>query len=265
MDLSPPLITFDHVDVMSGGTARLKDITFEIKQGEQWGMLGLNGSGKTTLLQVIAGYVWPTSGSVYSWKGQYGKIDIPALRRDIGWVSDALDDRYRTRSSDSAIDVVLSGIYASVGLYETPSHEDVEKAASWMSFFGIHHLQNRPYASLSQGEKRRTMLARAWIAEPKLLLLDEPCTGLDVKGREEFLAAVEDLMALDDAPALLYVTHHMEELPSSVDRVLLLKEAEIIHKGGKKDVLNDRNVQDTFEVDGRVHWEKERPWLLTGK
>ncbi|SFP98188.1 ABC transporter ATP-binding protein [Salibacterium halotolerans] len=262
MSDSSQLLRFDHVDVTSGGKSRLQNITFEINKGEQWALLGLNGSGKTTLLQVIAGYVWPTSGTVTSWKGQYGRIDLPALRREIGWVSDTLDDRYRTRAGDSALEVVLSGLYASIGLYETTTDVDREKAASWMSFFGIHELQNRSFASLSQGEKRRTMLARAWMAEPKLLLLDEPCTGLDVKGREEFLSSVESLMSLDDAPALMYVTHHIEEIPASVGSIVLLKDAGIIQKGDKKTVLNDDNVKETFEVNGRVHWEEERPWLL---
>ncbi|MFD2704592.1 ABC transporter ATP-binding protein [Salibacterium lacus] len=262
MNDSSPLLTFDHVDVTSGGKSRLKNITFEMNKGEQWGLLGLNGSGKTTLLQIIAGYVWPTSGTVTSWKGQYGRINIPTLRREIGWVSDALDDRYRTRASDSALDVVLSGLYASVGLFEKTTEEDREKAVSWMSFFGIKGLQQRTFSSLSQGEKRRTMLARAWMAEPKLLLLDEPCTGLDVKGREEFLSSVEALMSLEDAPALLYVTHHIEEIPASVDNIILLKNAEIVQKGEKKTVLNDSNIKNTFEVNGRVHWEEERPWLL---
>ncbi|WP_026701177.1 ABC transporter ATP-binding protein [Salibacterium aidingense] len=262
MEKQRMLLSFENVDVITGGTIRLKDVTFELKEGEQWGLLGLNGSGKTTLLQIIAGYVWPTSGAVYSWQGKYGRISIPKLRQRIGWVSDALDDRYRTRASDTALEVVLSGLFASVGLYEKTNTYQVETASGWMDFFGIGHLKENKYSQLSQGEKKRTMLARAWMAEPRILLLDEPCTGLDVKGREEFLSSLEALMELDNAPALIYVTHHMEELPASVSNVLLLKEANMIHKGPKKEILNDANVQETFEVKGRVHWEKERPWLL---
>ncbi|RSL33287.1 ATP-binding cassette domain-containing protein [Salibacterium salarium] len=256
------LLEFQNVDVITAGDPRLKNISLDIKKGEQWGLLGLNGSGKTTLLQIIAGYVWPTSGTLYSWKGKYGQINIPQLRQSIGWVSDALDDRYRTRQSDSAIEVVLSGLFASVGLYDTTSRDEVSQAEKWMQFFGIEDLKNKRYSQLSQGEKKRTMLARAWIAEPQLLLLDEPCTGLDVKGREEFLLSLEALMKLENAPALIYVTHHIEELPTSVHNVLLLKDGQMLHKGPKLDVLTDENVQQTFDVNAKVHWEKDRPWLV---
>ncbi|MDQ0299258.1 iron complex transport system ATP-binding protein [Salibacterium salarium] len=259
------VLSFQNIDVINNGNVRLKDISFDIKKGEQWGLLGLNGSGKTTLLQLIAGYVWPTSGSLFSWQGKYGQINIPELRKSLGWVSDALEDRYRTRQSDTAIEIVLSGLFASVGLYESTNITEVELAEKWMRFFGIEEYKDRRYSQLSQGEKKRTMLARAWIAEPSVLLLDEPCTGLDVKGREEFLESLESLMALNNAPALLYVTHHIEELPPSIKNVLLLKNGEILHKGKKYDVLNDTNVQQTFDVKGNVHWENERPWLVVSR
>ncbi|WP_158736419.1 ABC transporter ATP-binding protein [Alteribacillus sp. YIM 98480] len=256
------LLSFQNVSVTTGGNQRLKDITFDIKKGEHWGLLGLNGSGKTTLLKVIAGYVWASKGYLESWQGTYGKIDIQKLRQQIGWVSESLDDRYRTKQTSTALEVVLSGLFASIGLYETFKTEDIKKAEYWLDFFGIYHLRNTPYLHLSQGEKTRSLLARAWIAEPPLLLLDEPCSGLDVKGREEFLSSLEHLLHLDNAPALLYVTHHLEEMPSSIQNVLLLKNGEIMTKGSKYDTLTDEYVQRAFDVDARIVWEQARPWLV---
>ncbi|MFB4164199.1 ABC transporter ATP-binding protein [Alteribacillus sp. JSM 102045] len=261
-DVNNMLLSFQNVSVITGGKQRLKDITFEMKKGEHWGLLGLNGSGKTTLLQLITGYVWASKGTLASWEGTFGKINIHMLRQQIGWVSDSLDDRYRTKNTSTALEVVLSGLFATIGVYEEPGNEEIEKAEHWLDFFGISHLKNTSYMYLSQGEKKRAMLARAWIAEPKLLLLDEPCTGLDVKGREEFLASLEDLLQLENAPALLYVTHHLEELPASVQNVLLLKNGEILHKGPKQKTLTDVFVQDAFDVKSRIVWDQDRPWLV---
>ncbi|SDH01993.1 iron complex transport system ATP-binding protein [Alteribacillus persepolensis] len=262
MTTTDALLRFDEVNVTTGGTKRLQNLSFAINRGEHWGVLGLNGSGKTTLLKVIAGYVWASKGQVTSWQGTYGKIDIQQLRQKIGWVSDSLDDRYRTKMSHTALEVVLSGLYASIGLYESTSQRDISHAEHWLDFFGISHVKHQPYGQLSQGEKKRALLARAWIAKPTLLLLDEPCTGLDVKGREEFLSTLEGLLQLDDAPTLLYVTHHLEELPSSIENVLLLKNGEILQQGKKFNTLTADNIQEAFQVNADIIWENERPWLV---
>ncbi|RKD69444.1 iron complex transport system ATP-binding protein [Sinobaca qinghaiensis] len=256
-----PLFQLQNVSVRTGGQSRLQNINLSLEDGIHTGLLGLNGSGKTTILQLLTGYVWPTEGTVHSWMGQHGRVSMQTLRREIGWVSDALDDRYRARSSDTALEVVISGYFASVGLYEEPADEVTAYARKCLELFQVGAYAEKPYSRLSQGEKRRVMLARAWVIRPRLLILDEPCTGLDVKGREELLSILERALSEPGAPTLLYVTHHIEELPPAIVNMALLKNGQMLEHGFKKEVLSNDLISEAFDVQASISWEEERPWL----
>lgn len=178
----------------------LADVTWRVRKGEHWALLGLNGSGKTTLLNMITGYIWPTRGSVAVLGETYGTVDLRELRKSIGWVSSSLQEKLH--ASDRTQYVVLSGKFATIGLYDKPDDDDFEQAAELMRQLGCAHLWDRPYQTCSQGEKQKVLIARALMASPKLLILDEPCNGLDLFARETLLGGIEALGAQADAPTL---------------------------------------------------------------
>ncbi|WP_022792146.1 ABC transporter ATP-binding protein [Marinococcus halotolerans] len=258
------LVDMKNVSVRTNGRVRLEDVSFEVNQGEHRALLGLNGSGKTTLLQAILGQVWATEGVVHTWFGRHGRVNMQDLRREIGIVSNALDDQYQHRAGETAFNVALSGYFASIGIYEQAPEEITARAENALHTFGVSQYRDVPYAALSQGEKRRVMLARAWTTGAKLLLLDEPCTGLDVKGREELIAGLEASLQNPEAPTVLYVTHHLEELPGAVEAATIMKNGRVQADGKKQDVLTDEEISTAFDVNGSIQWHEQRPWFIIG-
>ncbi|WP_026695474.1 ABC transporter ATP-binding protein [Peribacillus kribbensis] len=239
----------------------LDQVNWQVKTGQHWALLGLNGSGKTSILKIITGYQWPSGGSVSVLGQLFGKTNIPELRKSIGWVSSSLDDQYNARPSDSALEVVISGKFASIGLYEQISREDVEEALKLLSAFNIEHLAHQNIITLSQGEKRKTMIARALMSSPKILILDEPCNGLDIYSKEELLSTIEDLTSAQNGPAVIYVTHHIEEIVPSISHVMLLKNGSVIAQGDKHATLTEPLLHETFRVPLSVDWLDGRPWI----
>lgn len=259
------IVSIQNATVQRSGKKLITNISWEIHKGEHWGILGLNGSGKTTLLKVIAGSMWPKAGSgpVDVLGKRFGKTYMPELKKSIGWVSQAVDQQYQAHHQTTALDVVLSGKHASIGIYEPITESDVIRAQKLLSQFRIRHLEDKPLIHFSQGERKKTLLARAWMADPKLLILDEPCAGLDIFAREELLDTLEETTGT--GPTLLYVTHHLEEVIPSLTHVLLMKQGEIAAKGKKHEVLTQENISHTFQVPVSVEWENERPWVKVQK
>jgi len=216
----------------------LKNINWEIHQGENWVLFGLNGSGKTTLLNIITGYLWPTTGTVTVLGKEFGTYPLYELRRQIGFVSATVDKMLP--SYDYAENVVLSGKFASLGLYEEVEQKDIEYALSLMEKFHCQNLIHRPIETLSQGQKQKIIILRALMAKPKLLILDEPCAGLDVLAREQILGFINEIGNDEDGPALLYVTHHVEEIMPAFTHIALLKDGQIFEKGSISNLLNDQ-------------------------
>ncbi|MDQ0188842.1 ABC transporter ATP-binding protein [Alicyclobacillus cycloheptanicus] len=240
----------------------LQDVSWHVRRGEHWVIIGNNGSGKTTLLNVINGYVWPTKGVVEVLGQRFGEVDLRELRKSIGWVSAAFGDRvFASHPTDHALDVVASGKYASIGLYDTPDADDIAAARDLLDAFGAAELADRTYHTLSQGQKQRVLLARAWMAKPKLLILDEPCTGLDLLAREQLLTALERMADAPEAPTLLYVTHHPEEVLPLFTHALLMKNGRTVAEGAKYDVLTSEGLSETFGVQVEVSWADHRPWV----
>ncbi len=241
----------------------LKGINWQVMAGEHWVILGLNGSGKTSLLKMITGYEWPTKGRVMVLGQTYGACEIQEVRKSIGWVSSAIrDELYR---NDTALQIVISGKYASIGLWKEIDNVDRERAHKILSDMSCEALTDKRYGTLSQGEKQKILLARALMAEPRLLILDEPCFGLDIQAREQVLSAIQTLGSLPNAPTILYVTHHIEEILPIFSHVLLLHNGVIAAAGKKREVLTEQNISSTFGVQAHLDWLDERPWLRVSR
>ncbi|AEJ42822.1 ABC transporter ATP-binding protein [Alicyclobacillus acidocaldarius] len=256
------ILSVSNVTWIRNGRTILDDVSFEIREGEHWGLVGLNGSGKTSLLQIITGYQWPTRGRVSVLGRPYGRVDIREVRRNIGWVSYALLQRVeQDAGTDTALNVIASGAFSSIGLWERPTQAHWERARALARQFGIEHLANSSFHSLSQGEKQRVLISRALMAKPSLLILDEPCTALDVRAREELLTSLNAMAKAPDAPALLYVTHHIDEMIPAITHVLALDAGRVAACGDKKAVLTDDVLSRIFHVPVHTVWQGHRAFL----
>lgn len=241
------------------GEVILSHIDWEVLNGEHWAVLGLNGSGKTTLLNMINGYIWPTTGQVAVLEQPFGRTDIRELRKSIGWVSSSLQERIK--GTELTEDVVVSGKYASLGLYDTPSEADFQKAYQLMEQFGCTHLTGRTYQTCSQGEKQKLLIARGLMASPQLLILDEPTNGLDFISREELMASIDQLAHQTDAPTILFVTHHIEEILPVFTHTLLLKQGAVFAQGERENMLTQEQLSEFFDIPVQVGWKEERAWV----
>lgn len=237
----------------------LKNIDWTVQSGEHWAIIGLNGSGKTSLLKMISGYEWPTKGKISVLGHTYGQCMIQEVRKSIGWVSSAL--REEIYPSEQVSDVVVSGKFASIGLWEQVDASDRERAFEVLKRLGAGDLAGERYGTLSQGEKQKVLLARALMAEPKLLILDEPCFGLDLRAREQLLAEIDAMGNAANAPTLLYVTHHIEEIQPVFTHALLVRDGGIVAAGMKRNVLNGQLLSRTFDLNLDVEWVNDRPWI----
>ncbi|MGJ9381944.1 ABC transporter ATP-binding protein [Salipaludibacillus sp. CF4.18] len=255
------VITLNDVSVRRGEKLLLKNISWNVHKGQNWAILGLNGAGKTTLLKIITCYMWPTLGSVDVLGYRYGKVNVHELRKSIGWVSNSLDQQLQSHQNDTALEIVLSGKYASVGLYDSITEDDNHQAMELLKKFDIQHITNEPLRVFSQGERKKVLLARAWMSELKLLILDEPCAGLDIYSREEFLNTLEKMTKEENAPTIVFVTHHIEEIIPSITDLLFIHSGEVVDSGTKEQVLTEKNLEQTFRVPLNLHWHNERPWI----
>ncbi|MCA0754566.1 ABC transporter ATP-binding protein [Paenibacillus sp. N4] len=237
----------------------LRNIDWTVREGEHWCLLGLNGSGKTTLLNMINGYIWPTTGTMSVLGKRFGEFDLRELRKSIGWVSTSLQQKLY--GSEKALKIVLSGKFATIGLYDTTDECDVAKAEQLMRSLGCEALIGRTYDTLSQGERQRVLIARALMASPKLLILDEPCTGLDVFAREQLLRMIEAVAGGEDAPTIIYVTHHVEEILPCFGKSLLIKQGEVFAAGDTEKVLTSAMMSDFFGVNVEIERRGGRSWL----
>lgn len=240
------------VSFVRGGNAILRDIDWTIGAGEHWALLGANGSGKTTLLKIITGYEWPTRGSVTVLGNRFGDCDLREARKAIGWVSSALE--HRVPRKDTALDVALSGLESSLGLYREYSAEEKDRAREALDAVGAGWLEAHLFATLSQGEQQRVIIARALVAKPRLLILDEACAGLDPAAREDFLNDVARLVHTPHAPTLIYVTHHVEEIGGFVNRAMVLGAGRVVAQGPTGHVLTGTVMSEAFRrpVDVRA-------------
>lgn len=258
------ILQMEDVSLIRGETWVLQHINWSIQKSENWVLFGLNGAGKTALLNVLNAYYYPTKGKASVLGRRFGKDPIGGeLRKHIGFVSSSLQQKFRP--DDNAFEVVLSGAYASIGLYETPTDEIREKAISFLTELGCIRYANRNYENLSQGEKQRVLIARSLMTNPSLLILDEPTNGLDFLAREEFLESIEAIANRKDAPTLIYVTHHVEEILPVFNKTLLLKEGKVFSTGDTKEMISSSILSQFLNMEVEVIWKNGRPLVFKQK
>ena len=256
------ILHYENVTFRRDGKVILDGIDWHINEGENWALLGLNGSGKSTILGMIPAYIFPTTGEVRVFGHKFGNYVWKNIKRRVGFVSSSLNNFLGTLNREKLEDVVISGKFSSIGIYEEVTEEDRKRAEKIIEDFGITYIKDKCFATLSQGEQRRTLLARAFMNEPDLLILDEPCSGLDVKAREYFLSVLEENSGKENSTPFIYVTHQIEEILPSVSHVALLEKGKIIAQGKKKEILSDKILSEMFKMQVKVIWESGRPWLI---
>jgi iron complex transport system ATP-binding protein len=261
-DVTDLVVRMDGVGVRRGETSLLDGVDWTVELDERWVVLGPNGAGKTTLLRLAAAELHPTVGTVEVLGERLGRVDVFELRTRIGLSSAALGLRVPT---DEAVrDVVISAGYAVVGRWrERYDPLDADRADELLGALGLRGLAARPYGTLSEGERKRALIARALMTDPELLLLDEPAAGLDLGGREDLVARLSTLANDADAPASVLVTHHVEEIPPGYSHGLLLRGGRVVASGLLDDVLTEENLSVTFGLPLAVQRRRGRytAWL----
>ena len=223
----------------------LNNVTWQVNKGEHWAILGLNGSGKTSLLKLITAEYWTSQGSVEVLGNQFGGTAISNMRTKIGIVGSFIAERLSPHML--AEKIVLTGKYKSSILYTEYGEKELNEARQMLISIGGEHLLGRIYASLSQGEKQLLLIARSLMESPEILILDEATSGLDLFAREKLLTQIEQITSLPNAPTIIYVTHHAEEITRSFTHVLLLKKGQIIAEGPKEQVLTEDILSNFYD------------------
>ncbi len=239
-----PILQIDKLRISRDGTQIISGLDWVVQPGEHWVILGSNGSGKTSLLSALTGYLTPSGGSVSLLGETFGETDWRKLRERVGIVSSSI--RQKVPDWDPAELVVIGGKYAMLDYWGRVTRTDKREALEMMERSECAHLAKREWGVLSQGERQRVLIARALMAKPSVLILDEPCAGLDPVARERFLDFMERLISSKTAPALLFVTHHVEEILPSLTHALLLAAGRVCAFGKKDSVLTAKNLSETF-------------------
>ncbi|HVE27513.1 MAG TPA: ABC transporter ATP-binding protein [Sporichthya sp.] len=245
------------VVVRRGDKYLLDNVTWEISEGERWIVLGPNGAGKTTLLQVIAGQLHPTSGWAAILGEALGETDVSELRTRVGLASAALADRLPR--GEIVRDVVLTASYGMVGRWrEKYTDLDRQRAEILLRALGVLHLAERTYGTLSEGERKRVQIARAMMPDPEIVLLDEPAAGLDLGGREDLVRRLSNLALDPNSPAMIMVTHHVEEIPIGMTHVLMLRDGKVVAAGPMGSTLTEANLTACFGLGLELHYDSGR-------
>ena len=228
----------------------LDAVDWRVEAGQHWVILGANGSGKTSLLSVLTGYLAPTAGTISVLGETYGRADWRELRTRIGLVSSSI--RQLMPPHENALNAVASGRCAVIGMWGEVGKADSRRAAEILREVEAAYLSERPWRFLSQGERQRVLIGRALMADPRLLVLDEPCAGLDPVAREHFLAFVERLLGRPNAPTLVLVTHHVEEIVAGFSHVLVLRAGKVLAAGPRESVMTSAMLSRAFEAPVRL-------------
>ena len=239
-----PVLEISNLRVERSGVAILKDVSWRVERGQHWVILGANGSGKTSLLTALTGYLTPTAGDISLLGKTYGGSDWRELRKQIGLVSSAV--RQMMAADEPALETVASGKFAMIDFWGRLSRVDKTRATQILRQIECVQLAERPWQVLSQGERQRILIGRALMAKPRMLILDEPCAGLDPAAREHFLQFLQRLGKHRKAPTLVLVTHHVEEIMPVFSHVLILKDGQTLASGRKQEMLKTGFLSRAF-------------------
>ena len=252
------ILEVNNLRVARGDTTILDHVSWNVNRGEHWVILGANGSGKTSMLKALTGYLSPTAGGLSLLGRRYGTCDWRDLRLKIGVVMSAFGTSIPP--AEPALDTVVSGKYAQLDLWHRVSAADRANGLKLLRASRLASLAKREWLYLSQGERQRVLIARALMARPQLLILDEPCAGLDPVARENFLRFIDELARRSGknrdrsprSPALVLVTHHVEEITPAFTHALLLRGGRVLAAGPRETVLTSRNLSATFGAPLRL-------------
>ena len=258
------LIEFHGASLVRGGKTLVGPVDWRVELDERWVIIGPNGAGKTSLLRLAAALDHPSSGDAFVVGERLGRTDVRELTTRIGLVSSAL--AARVPADEIVSDLVISAGYSVLGRWREEYDEmDRAQAADTLESMGAEHLADRRFGTLSEGERKRVLIARGLMTDPELLLLDEPAAGLDLGGREELVDRLGTLAADPDSPAIVLITHHVEEIPPGFTNVMLLSEGEVVAQGALEDTLTSENLTTTFrqnialsQEDGRYFARRAR-------
>ena len=254
--MAKPVLQISNLRIQRGETTILQNICWRIERGEHWAMLGANGSGKTSLLSALAGYLSFTLGEIEVFGEKFGETDWRELRKKIGLVSSSI--RQLMSDYEPALLTVLSGKEALIDVWGEGSPNDRARARKILKQVECEYLADRPWQVLSQGERQRVLIGRALMAKPKLLILDEPCAGLDPVARENLLQFLQRLGSRKDSPTLILVTHHIEEIMPVFSHALILKSGRIIGTGKKLSTLTSVLLSGAFDAKIKVERKQNR-------
>jgi iron complex transport system ATP-binding protein len=239
-----PILSVAGLKVERGRTAILLGVDWTVEAGQHWAILGPNGCGKTSLLSALTGYLPATAGEIAVLGERFGESDWRELRTRVGLVTSAL--QASIPAAEVAIETVMSGKFAQLNLWAKTTRSDRAEALRLLRFVGGAVLAEREWMFLSQGERQRVLIARALMARPKLLILDEPCTGLDPVAREHFLEFLDRLARRRQSPTLVLVTHHVEEITPAFSHALLLRQGRVTSAGPIASTLTSRSLSKVF-------------------
>ncbi len=242
-----PALELRGVTYLANGKKILDSISWIVQPGEHWAILGPNGSGKTTLLRIASGYLWPNGGGEVFRKGETLTY-LPELRKSIGWVTASLLNQIPFE--ELAVDTVVSGKFAQIGYlggyWGQASKAEFAAPRRYLGELDCGHLARQQFGTLSQGEQQKVLIARARMTKPYLIILDEPCAGMDPGARESFLVSLRKLNKLNRVAALIYVSHHVEEILPMFHKTLVLRHGKVLHSGRTGDVLKSRVLQKLY-------------------
>ena len=251
------LLDFRGVEFVRGGNTLVGPVDWQVELDERWVIVGPNGAGKTTLIRMASALEFPSKGTAFVLGEQLGRTDMRDLRAAIGLTSSALAQR--VPEDEKVGDLVVSAGYAIVGRWREDYDEmDYEQAMDVLEQVGAMHLIDRRWGTLSDGEKKRVMVARAVMINPELLIMDEPAAGMDLGGREDLVGYLGDLALDPDAPAIVMITHHVEEIPYGFTHAMLLDEGKVVAKGLINSVLTSANLSAAFHQPIQVDRIGER-------
>jgi iron complex transport system ATP-binding protein len=249
MRSAPPVIEITALSVERESVI-LESIDWRVERGQHWAILGANGSGKTSLLRALTGYLPPTAGRIRVLGETYGRFDWRELRTRIGLVSSSVHQMME--DGETALKAVVSGRYAQIGYWGKMRAEDRRAADAILRRIEARELRDRPWRFLSQGERQRVLIGRALMASARLMILDEPCAGLDPVAREHFLQFLGRLGRGRCAPTMVLVTHHVEEIVPLFTHVLVLKSGRVLDAGTRGRVLTSATLSSAFVAPVRL-------------
>lgn len=251
MTISEPLFQMENIHLERDKNVILHDFHWKVSPGEHWVIFGPNGAGKTSILNVLQAYLWPTTGKVKVFGGTLGDgVNVFDMRRQIAVVSESV--RNLINNNLTGREVIVTGLRGHLNLFSDETPEEIERAEELATRTGITSLLKKPFRVMSTGERQRILITRALTEQPRILVLDEPCSGLDLAGREWVLHTIERVAAQENAPSLLLTTHHVEEMTAAFTHALLIKEGRAFAQGTLDAVFTGENLSELFGMEIQV-------------